>query len=360
MSPESESVSLPEQAPHAEGQALSAEAPSAPSANQAAEAPAPEEGEASSSASPTEAPGPEEGEAPGPEEGEASEVNRLARDTIRALDLGELNSPQQQLTEAALWLAIVNLGEHVRPELERLLAGETWRVLRPKAGAVCSPALNRIALGLVLQELAATPASGTAERVLSALAVMALGCADPEAGLRLQRGFGKLRLLELVDQIPVAAQVRTLTLEFRNLPLRRKLRAGEEPVPVAFAARVEDLLDRLDAESLLRFAIADQPGRREEALGLSEEGLVAALIGSRAPTLHALLEVLLAAEATCGSGETLLARCHEHAPTVWGPASEAELAELGRRYDELRQILTTTPFSLRPRAGGEWGLANEE
>lgn len=108
-----------------------------------------------------------------------------------------------------------------------------------------------MAIGRGLLACAADVQVGAAERALCALACVALGSADPPSGLLLQPGLGGLRLLEIVEQIPVAAQIRQLLLEFRHTPLDRE-------VPATFLARIEDLLERFDGEKLTAVRLADR------------------------------------------------------------------------------------------------------
>lgn len=108
-----------------------------------------------------------------------------------------------------------------------------------------------MAVGRGLLACAADAQVGAAERALCALACVALGSADPPSGLLLQPGLGGLRLLEIVDQIPIAAQIRQLLLEFRHTPLDRE-------VPATFLARIEDLLERIDGEKLTAVRLTDR------------------------------------------------------------------------------------------------------
>lgn len=168
---------------------------------------------------------------------------------IAAMALPRQEDPRAALAETAVWLALVNLGPRTPQELAAL-------ALPPAA----EPLVARVAVGVLLERCAADVLVGAAERALCALASVALGCADPAAGRELQPGLGGLRLLEIVEQIPVAAQIRLLLLEFRHLRLAPE-------VPAAFLARVEDLLERFDVERLTGARLEDRaPPPREDAL----------------------------------------------------------------------------------------------
>lgn len=168
---------------------------------------------------------------------------------IAGLALPRQEDPRAALAETAVWLALANLGPRAAQELAAL-------GIPPGADALVA----RVGVGVLLQRCAADVLVGAAERALCALASVALGCADPATGRELQPGLGGLRLLEIVEQIPVAAQIRLLLLEFRHLRLAPE-------VPAAFLARVEDLLERFDVERLTGARLEDRaPPPREDAL----------------------------------------------------------------------------------------------
>lgn len=275
-------------------------------------------------------------------------LNDLAG-VLEAMALQGEGDPRGALAETAIWLALENLGERAADELAAARSGSWWSAAWPDGAEALDPhpppLLIRIAVGVVLQRCAADWRLGAAERTLCALASVALGCCDPEAGRALQPGLGGLGLLELADKIPVAAQVRTLLLEFRHLRL-------DQDVPAAFVARIEDLLERFDRERLTAARLEDKlPGPRE-----AEELRLAALIRSRAPRLIGLLRVLLRAPAGFEELEPLLAACREDAPAAWEriPPGRAAAA-LESAYGQLRERLQGTSLRLRPRGQG-YGL----
>lgn len=103
-------------------------------------------------------------------------------------------------------------------------------------------------MALILLRAAGEPDGGAAQRTAAALACTALGVADPDAGAAVQRGLGDLRLLGSYSTVPVAARVRAWPSS--PLPEPRAAPAAK------FVARVQDLLERLDAESLLAVRLA--------------------------------------------------------------------------------------------------------
>ncbi len=281
------------------------------------------------------------------EEGAPLSPDAVVEQALARLELGrDAEGEHAALAHDALWLALVSLGEEVRPELEALLAGEVWSpLLGPEAPPLRDPLLDRVALGLIAQRHAARAGAGVAQRAAAALAAAALCCADPRVGLRLQPGFGRLRLLEIVEQIPVALPIRALTLELRHLPLRTEPR-----VPPALIARVEDLLDRLDAQGLLPASLADHPDAADvEAPGWTSDALLAALLPGRARALRSLARVVLPAPAPFTDAEALLAACRAADPRLWADAAPEVVL---RRYAALAEALGETPFALRPASEG--------
>ena len=273
-------------------------------------------------------------------------VGELAGQALGALDLGERGTPAELLAEAALWLALANLEHATGEDLEAICDGTWWRSRFPVANDDANadpPALARTATGRVLLRCAAEPEVGAAERAAAALGVVALGCADAEVGLSLQRGLGNLRLLDIVQQIPLAARIRTLAQEFRHHPLERELPGAQ------FLARVEDLLERLDREQLLARGLRDRP--RDEAVADLQ-----ALLRTRSPHQLSLGRVLLAG-AWFADREALLDACLADAPRLWGRLPrDAGARRVESLYGELRARLERTSWALRPRSGGGYGL----
>lgn len=236
--------------------------------------------------------------------------------------------PRGALADDAVWLALMALGGRVRDGLARLLAGTFWGGAAP-----ADAARARGALALLLREQAADVDAGAAERTTATLACVALGCADEAAGRLLQQGLAQLELLSVVRQIPVAARVRRLALEFRF----RRLDA----LPARFVARVQDLLERLDQEALLAVTLRDRaaPEARSRAL------FHAALAGGD-PRLGGLLEALLRAGRPVAARE--LAR-------VWGQGADAR--QVAAACGRLARALDGGPWALS-RARGRWGLVS--
>lgn len=219
----------------------------------------------------------------------AAHLRRVSQVTAR-LGLAEAERTHDHLAETALWLALANLDMELGQALEDWLAGHAWDHLFPKAatggfqpGALQTPALQRLALGLLLLAAARRPGTPASARAMAALASVALGCADPPTGRRLQPACAELGLLPLTEQVPVALPIRQLVLEFRHLDLR------QSPSP-AFVARIEDLLDRLDRTELLGVRLQDHPAARAD----SAQAWWTALVGSRSPTLVLLARLTLA------------------------------------------------------------------
>jgi hypothetical protein len=201
----------------------------------------------------------------------ASDRDLVERALARAA-LGASVDPRGALAEEAAWLALLALGARVREDLEALAAGRWWARaggLEPDAQAAEDDARARLALGLLLRQHAADREVGAGERAVSALAAVALGCADAEAGRALQAGLSQLDLLDIVRQIPVAARVRALALEFRFRRLGERL-------PAKFVGRVQDLLERLDREGLLGVALRDRASPEERQRALVEAALARA------------------------------------------------------------------------------------
>lgn len=282
--------------------------------------------------------------------------------TLARLDLGADGAPHEQLALDAVWLALTALGERVRAPLEEVVAGTFWEAVLqgrwPEPGTEpLSPApvgtagRPRVAVALVLLRAAGEPDGGAAERTAAALACTALGVADPDAGAAVQRGLGDLRLLELVSTVPVAARVRSLALEFRYRNLERRL-------PAKFVARVQDLLERLDAESLLAVRLADclGPARREVTA-------IAALVRSASPRVTSLTRALSRAAArgeALRSREALLDACLAEAPDTWRRFDRAQgLREAEAAYAALAGALEGSSFSLLPGGKQGFGLARE-
>lgn len=281
--------------------------------------------------------------------------------TLARLDLGADGAPHEQLALDAVWLALMALGERVRAPLEEVVAGTFWEAVLqgrwPEPGTEpLSPApvgtagRPRVAVALILLRAAGEPDGGAAERTAAALACTALGVADPDAGAAVQRGLGDLRLLELVSTVPVAARVRSLALEFRYRNLERRL-------PAKFVARVQDLLERLDAESLLAVRLADclGPSRREVTA-------IAALVRSASPRVTSLTRALSRAAARDAgplrSREALLDACLAEAPDTWRRFDRAQgLREAEAAYAALAGALEGSSFSLLPGGKQGFGLA---
>jgi hypothetical protein len=283
--------------------------------------------------------------------------------TLARLDLGADGAPHEQLALDAVWLALTALGERVRAPLAELVAGTFWEAVLqgrwPEPGTdPLSPApvgtagRPRVAVALVLLRAAGEPDGGAAERTAAALACTALGVADPDAGAAVQRGLGDLRLLELVSTVPVAARVRSLALEFRYRNLERRL-------PAKFVARVQDLLERLDAESLLAVRLADclGPARREGTA-------IAALVRSASPRVTSLTRALSRAAARddgpLRTREALLEACLAEAPDTWRRFDRAQgLREVELAYEALGRALEGSSFALLPGGRKGFGLARE-
>ncbi len=282
--------------------------------------------------------------------------------TLARLDLGADGAPHEQLALDAVWLALTALGERVRAPLEQVVAGTFWEAVLqgrwPEPGTEpLSPApigtagRPRVAVALILLRAAGEPDGGAAERTAAALACTALGVADPDAGAAVQRGLGDLRLLELISTVPVAARVRSLALEFRYRNLERRL-------PAKFVARVQDLLERLDAESLLAVRLADclGPSRREVTA-------IAALVRSASPRVTSLTRALSRAAARgeeLRTREALLEACLAEAPDTWRRFDRAQgLREVELAYAALAGALEGSSFSLLPGGRKGFGLARE-
>jgi hypothetical protein len=218
----------------------------------------------------------------------AEHLVRVGAVTAR-LGLAEAERSHEHLAETALWLALANLDLELGPVLDRWLEGRAWEHLFPGAnpesplGKLQVPSLQRLALGLALLDAARRPGTPASARALAALAAVALGCADPPTGRRLQPAAAELGLLPLTEQVPVALPIRQLVLEFRHLDLR------QDPGP-AFVARVEDLLDRLDRTELLGVRLQDHPAVVPDPA----QAWWTALVGSRSPSLILLARLTLA------------------------------------------------------------------
>ena len=284
---------------------------------------------------------------PGPPPDDEHARYALAGRTIAALGLDDSQGGLAHLAESALWLALLNQGDALRDDLEALLDGAAWDPLFGGAAPrVVRPDLNRAALGLLLQRRAGAPDAGAAERTLAALAALCLACVDPDTGRRLQRGFGRLKLLDVVEQIPTALPTRMLALEFRHMGL------ADAPIPPAFVARLEDVFERLDALGLLRVRLSDLPG----AVTDTADGLLEALLITCAPSQRTLARVLFQATAPHEDPQTLLAACASASPAVWS-SEEHPSAMLERAYASLVAALADTPFALSPPGRGRYGLA---
>lgn len=263
--------------------------------------------------------------------------------------VGPAAAPHEQLAADAVWLAVSALGERARPGLERVLDGSFWRRLLRPGESTGAPGGStdraRAAVALLLLEAAADPDIGAAERVAAALACLALGCADPDAGAAVQRGLGDLRLLDLVRQIPVAARVRALAMEFRFRNLERRL-------PAAFVARVQDLLERLDAEALLAVRLLDRTGARRGDVGLQ------ALVRSASPRLTSMARALARADGPMADPAALAAACAAEAPDLWGRwTGPAATEQAVATYAELKAALAGSPFRLLPGGRSGYGVA---
>lgn len=262
---------------------------------------------------------------------------RLVDAVLALAGLGRGGDPRAALADEAAWLALMALGGRVAGDLERLLAGTWWAGhavagdVEGEPGEVTSAGRARAALALVLREQAAERDAGAAERATAALACVALGCADPATGRLLQQGLAHLELLDIVKQIPIAARVRALVLEFRF----RRLGA----VPARFVARVQDLLERLDREGLLAVALRDRAAPEAQARELFHLALA-----DGDPGLKALLDALTAA------GRPLTAR--ELAPAL---GDGATARAVGAACARLARALEGGPWTLA-RAKGRWTL----
>ncbi|MCO5172393.1 MAG: hypothetical protein M9894_39350 [Planctomycetes bacterium] len=265
---------------------------------------------------------------------------RLVDAVLARAALGRDDDPRAALADEAAWLALMALGGRVRGDLERLLAGTWWADARreapddapaPAAGAPESARRIRAALALLLREQAAERDTGAAERATAALACVALGCADPAAGRLLQQGLAHLELLDIVKQIPIAARVRALALEFRF----RRLGA----VPARFVAKVQDLLERLDREGLLAVALRDRAAPEARSHDLFRLALA-----DGDPGLKALLDALAAAERPLSARDLALAL-----------GDGATAREVGAACGRLARALEGGPWTLT-RAKGRWAL----
>lgn len=252
--------------------------------------------------------------------------------------LAHEGEPRAALADDAVWLALMALGGRARPALRRLLAGTFWAdepgrdaPAPAPPGRPLDPGRVRVALALILRDRAADRETGAAERTASALACVALGCADAAAGRVLQQGLAQLELLDIVRQVPVAARVRRLALEFRFCRL--------DAIPARFVARVQDLLERLDREALLAVSLRDRASPEERSRAL----LRSALVGGD-PRLGALLEALARA------GRPLAAR---ELARVWGGGSDARQAAAA--CGRLARALDGGPWRVRKAKGG-WTL----
>lgn len=256
----------------------------------------------------------------------AEHLRRVGAVTAR-LGLAEAERSHDHLAETALWLALANLDLELGAVLDRWLEGRAWEHLfgdaregvAPGAGPLAKlqvPNLQRLALGLALLDAARRPGTPASARALAALAAVALGCADPPTGRRLQPAAADLGLLPLTEQVPVALPIRQLVLEFRHLDLRH------EPGP-AFMARVEDLLDRLDRTELLGVRLEDHPAAVDDPT----QAWWTALVGSRSPSLILLARLTLAQG--IDDEEELLSALAERDPS-WeeSPAAKARLQAL--------------------------------
>ncbi|MBL4845530.1 MAG: hypothetical protein JKY65_08395 [Planctomycetes bacterium] len=209
----------------------------------------------------------------------AAHLKQVGAVTAR-LGLAEAERAHDHLASTALWLALANLDVELGPSIERWLAGSAWDHVFPDAPQ--TPALQRLALGLSLLDAARRPGTPASARALAGLAAVALGCANPPTGRRLQPACAELGFLPLTEQVPVALPIRQLILEFRHLDLR------QSPAP-AFVARVEDLPDRLDRTELLGVRLTDHPA----AILDPSSAWWTALVGSRSPSLALLARLVL-------------------------------------------------------------------
>jgi hypothetical protein len=270
----------------------------------------------------------------------------LVDEAVARAALGAEGDPRGALAEDATWLALMTLGARTRDDLVRLLDGSYWSdvvgVVAPAAATTTPPGPGRVrtALALILRAQAAERDTGAAERAAAALACVALGCADPAVGQLLQQGLAQLELLDIVKQIPVAARVRTLALEFRF----RRLDA----LPARFVARVQDLLERLDREGLFAVALRDRTSPEARAAALR----LAALAGGDARQAS-LLAALRRAPGPLGA-DALVAACAAEAPGLWSNGAAGRRA-VTAALERLAQALDGLPLTLR-RARGRWAL----
>ncbi|MEZ6186769.1 MAG: hypothetical protein R3F62_17390 [Planctomycetota bacterium] len=270
----------------------------------------------------------------------------LVERVLAHLALDRRESGRDVLAEDAAWLALQALDGRCDEELAGFLRGEAWSEVLGGPAGDDGARLGRTALGLLLVREGADPSGGSAERTACTLAALALGCADPDVGGGLQPALARVRLLDVASQIPIAAQVRELAFEFRHLVLR--------PTPTAFLARLEDLLERFDAEQLLPWCLADR--RAQQA----QDAHLEALTQTRAPTLISLARVLLAG-AGFPDGASLLVACQADAAETW--RDPGALGRLEAAYGKLRRLLADTPYALAPRGVGyglERALAESE
>ncbi|MCA8925052.1 MAG: hypothetical protein KDD82_24795 [Planctomycetes bacterium] len=267
----------------------------------------------------------------------------LIERVLAHLALDRRESGRDALAEDAVWLALRALEGRCDDDLQALLEGDYWSQalpgLAPAESGEEGLRLGRTALGLLLVREGADPAGGSAERTACTLAALALGCADPDVGRGLQAALATIRLLDVTRQIPVATHVRQLAFEFRHLDLR--------PPPTDYMARIEDALERFDAEQLLPTVLADR--RPHDPLSVHLQ----ALAQTRSPTLLSLARVLLA-HARFPDGASTLAACRRDAPATW--RDPGALARLERAYGQLRGLLADTPYALCPRGEG-YGVA---
>jgi len=275
--------------------------------------------------------------APAPGDDENQTLPLIER-VLAHLGLDRRETGRDALAEDAAWLALRGLDGRCDAELEALLGDDYWSHALP--GLRAGPGsegirLGRTALGLLLVRQGADPTGGSAERTACTLAALALGCADPDVGAGLQGALAGVRLLQVASQIPVAAQVRQLAFEFRHVALR--------PPPTSFMARVEDALERFDAEHLLPVLLADRRTHDPQSEHLQ------ALAQTRSPTLLSLARVLLA-HPRFADAEAALEACRLDAPATWrDPGARARLETA---YGKLRGLLADTPYALCPRGRG--------
>jgi hypothetical protein len=269
---------------------------------------------------------------------EREQVERV----LARVAFGQDGDPRGAHADDAAWLALTALGARVKDEVERLLAGTWWqerlRGERVDAGDGAG-GRDRVALALLLRAHAADRETGAAERTACALACLAIGCADEEAGRALQHGLAHLDLLDIVKQIPVAARVRTLALEFRFRRLGDRL-------PAKVVARVQDLLERFDREGLLGVALRDRASPEQRARALE----VVALAGGD-PALASLLRALLRGPA---DAKTLAAACADDAPAAW---PKADARAVARACGRLAKALADGPWRVR-KQGATWALVS--